>query len=302
MNKSIMITGANAGLGKESARQLALLDNTEKIYLACRNRDRAAAAKSELEKSTGKNIFEIVLMDVSNLDSVRDAVNKLEEPIDALIMNAGGMGGPTPNKKTKDGVTHIVASNVLGHVVLLDELLKANKLKEVALFAGTEAARGIPKMGMKRPNLKTSSIDEFSSIFNGSFFPHDVKPMVSYGPVKYAAIMSLMSIARKHPDKRIISMSPGGTSGTDAAKNMPGIMRFMMAKIMPLMGMMHSIDIGAKRFVDGIADESLKSGHFYASRAKAVTGPIVDQGDFFTDLNNEIFQNNANVAIHNFIK
>ena len=39
MNKSIMITGANSGIGKEVARQLALLEGTEKVYLACRNAD-----------------------------------------------------------------------------------------------------------------------------------------------------------------------------------------------------------------------------------------------------------------------
>ena len=41
MNKTILITGANGGLGKDAARQLALLDGTEKIYLACRNEAKA---------------------------------------------------------------------------------------------------------------------------------------------------------------------------------------------------------------------------------------------------------------------
>jgi len=58
--KSILITGANGGLGKESARQLALIKGTEKIYLACRNLDKAQDAKRSLENSTGKKIFEIV--------------------------------------------------------------------------------------------------------------------------------------------------------------------------------------------------------------------------------------------------
>jgi short-subunit dehydrogenase len=62
MNKSILITGANGGLGKESARQLALIKGTERIYLACRNLDKAQEAKKSLEKSTGKKIFEIVIM------------------------------------------------------------------------------------------------------------------------------------------------------------------------------------------------------------------------------------------------
>ena len=57
MNKSIMITGANAGLGKDVARQLALLPTTEKVYMACRNMDKAQAAKKELMKITGKSVF-----------------------------------------------------------------------------------------------------------------------------------------------------------------------------------------------------------------------------------------------------
>jgi len=61
MNKSILITGANSGLGKDSARQLAMIEGTEKIYLACRNLDKANEAKLSLEKSTRRSIFEIVI-------------------------------------------------------------------------------------------------------------------------------------------------------------------------------------------------------------------------------------------------
>jgi NAD(P)-dependent dehydrogenase (short-subunit alcohol dehydrogenase family) len=306
MNKRILITGANAGLGKESARQLALLESTEKIYLACRNEDKAKAAKKELEESTGKSVFEIVLMDVSNLKSVQSAVKSLRDPIDALIMNAGGMGGRTPNAKTEDGVTHIAASNVLGHIELLDELLNAKKLTKVALFAGTEAARGVPKMGMKKPELSTYSADEFATILNGSFFEENVNPMVSYGPVKFTAILSLMSIARKNPDVRIISMSPGGTSGTDAANSLSFFMKFLFkfmgTTLMPLMGLMHKLEIGAKRYVDGITNETFKSGVFYASKAKVTIGPVVDQATIFPDFNNTVYQDNAYEAIRSFIK
>jgi len=64
MIKTIMITGANSGLGKDAARQFALQDGVEKIYLACRNEQSAKDAKSELEKLTGRKIFEIILVDV----------------------------------------------------------------------------------------------------------------------------------------------------------------------------------------------------------------------------------------------
>ena len=307
MNKSILITGANGGIGKDAARQLTMIKETEKVYLACRNEDKAKAAKKSLEESTRRKIFEIVIMDVSKTDSVKAAVSSLNEPIDALIMNAGGIGGKAPEKLTKDGVTQIFATNVLGHVVLLDELIKGDKLKKVALYASSEAARGVKGIGMKQPNLKTSSIDEFASIFDGTYFEEKMDPKDAYGLVKYAATLWMSSEARKHPNIRFISMSPGGTKGTAVIDDLPNPMKFMykyilIPTIMPLMGMVHSLETGAKRFVDGINDESLKSGVFYGSKEKVLTGPIIDQSNIFPDLNNATFQDNANEAIHRFIK
>ncbi|MEM6347951.1 MAG: SDR family NAD(P)-dependent oxidoreductase [Bacteroidota bacterium] len=306
MNKVIMITGANAGIGKETARQLALLSETEKVYLACRNPIKAEEAKQSLVQSVGRDIFEIVIMDVSDLDSVKEAVKNLSEPIDALIMNAGGMGGKDPQRLTRDNVTMITASNLLGHVVLLDELLKENKLKKVALFAASEAARGIKKMGMKRPALASSSEEEFATVFDGSYFGEDFDPMQVYGAVKYGGVLWMSSMARKFPDIRFISMSPGGTRGTEGMNDMPFFQRIMMKYVgmqllMPLLGLSHSLSAGAKRFVDGINDKKLESGIFYASKEKVLTGPVVDQSSIFPDLSNELYQDNANEAIHRFV-
>lgn len=87
--KTVLITGADAGLGKEGARQLALGPEIARIYLACRNRDRAIAAKAELEAATGRYIFDIILMDVADLASVRSGLAAIDGAIDALVMNAG---------------------------------------------------------------------------------------------------------------------------------------------------------------------------------------------------------------------
>ena len=143
---AVMITGANVGIGKEVARQLAESGKYRKVYLACRNPAKADVAKKDLERSTGKPIFDVLVMDVSDPSSVRAALSSLREPIDDLVMNAGGSGGKTPLAKTKDGVTEIFAANVLGHVVLLEELLKADNLKRAAVLVGSEAARGIPEV------------------------------------------------------------------------------------------------------------------------------------------------------------
>jgi NAD(P)-dependent dehydrogenase (short-subunit alcohol dehydrogenase family) len=307
MNTSILITGANSGLGKDTARQLGLIKETEKIYLACRNETKAKAAKADLEKTTGRSIFEIIIMDVSNPDSVRLAVAELKEPIDTLIMNAGGMGGTSPMDVTSDGVTSLFAANVLGHVVLMDELLKGKKLNKVALYAGSEGARGVEDMGMNRPALKTSSEDEFAKVIDGTFFDEQTDPMEAYGYIKYIAALWMSSEARKNPNLRLVTMSPGFTSGTAVMNDLPFAKRLMFKYIMlpivaPLKGLVHKLEKGAKRFVDGISDDSFKSGVFYASKPKRLTGQVIDQSTIFPDLNNSSYQDNANGAIHRFIK
>jgi len=152
--KTVLITGANAGIGKDVARQLALRPEMARIYLACRNQDRATTAKAELEAATGRSIFDIILMDVADLSSVRAGLAGINGSLDALVMNAGGIGGKTPMDLTADGATYVFASNVLGHAVLLEGLLSEDRLGEVAVFAGSESARDVPKFRMEAAILR----------------------------------------------------------------------------------------------------------------------------------------------------
>src|SRR5690242_19086379 len=157
--KTVLITGANAGIGKEIARQLALRPEFGRIYLGCRNAERATTAKADLEAETGRTIFDIVLMDVADLGSVRAGLAGTDGSIDALVMNAGVIG-PRSMQLTADGVTGVFATNVLGHVVLLEGLLAEHRLGEVAVLAGSEAVVGVPKLGMKRPSFVSTSRSE----------------------------------------------------------------------------------------------------------------------------------------------
>jgi len=303
--QTVLITGANAGLGREAARQLALQSGIEKIYLGCRNEAKAIAAKLALEAETGRKIFEIILIDVSDPKSVRAAVTAMNAPVDAVIMNAGGSGGQRPNDLTSDGVTNIFAANILGHVVLVDELLERQLVTSTVLFAGSEAARGIPKMGIAPPALATSSVDEFASIASGTKFGDKGDPIEIYAHIKLVGALWMGSMARQHPHVRFVTMSPGGTTGTNGMDDLPFIKRLLFKHIggvlMPIFGIMHSVETGAKRYVDGLQNAKFESGRFYASRMGAPTGSVVDQATIAADLANPSFQDNASRAVHQFI-
>ena len=302
--KHVMITGANAGLGLESARQLAMQDGIEKIYLACRNRTKALEAKAQLEKATGRRIFDILLIDLMDLESVRAAVNELHHPIDAVVLNAGGTGGATPTETTADGVTHIFATNVLGHVTLVNELLERGLLTSTVLYAGSEAARGIPKMGIARPALVDSSVEEFVSIADGTKFDLNSDVLEIYAAVKLVATFWMASMSRKHPSIRFVTMSPGGTTGTNGMDDLPFFKKLMFKYIggtlMPLFGMMHRVESGAKRYVDGLLDRNFESGGFYASKGEFPTGSVVNQATLYKGFDEPIVQDNARAAIEQF--
>jgi NAD(P)-dependent dehydrogenase (short-subunit alcohol dehydrogenase family) len=300
--KTVLITGANAGIGKEIARQLALRPEFVRIYLACRNAERAKTARAELEAATGRRIFDVVLMDVADLGSVRTALAGTDGSVDALVMNAG-IVGPNSMALTGDGVTKVFATNVLGHVVLLEGLLAEGRLGEVAIFAGSEAMRGVPKLRMKGPSFDSTSADELASVIDDSYFA-DRKPdfSLAFGQAKYIGALWMGYLARQHPDRRFITVSPGNTTGTGATSDLPLPMRVAAKYVMPALGLAHKLDVGAKRLVDGVTDPTLSSGAFYASGENKLNGPMINQAEFLPALANPSFQDNANEAIHRFIR
>jgi NAD(P)-dependent dehydrogenase (short-subunit alcohol dehydrogenase family) len=241
-------------------------------------------------------------MDVSDPASVRAGLAGIDGSIDAVVMNAGGMGGKTPMAVTADGATYMFAQNVLGHVVLLETLLAEDRLGEVAVFAGSEAARGLPKMGFKRPSFVSQSADELATVIDGSYFA-DRKTDVNlaYGQAKLIGALWMAYLARRYPDRRFITMSPGNTTGTQAPNDLALPFRMAAKYVMPHLGISHKLDVGAKRLVDGVTDPTLSSGAFYASAAGKMKGPVVNQADIFPDLANPTFQDHANEAIHRFI-
>ena len=305
-DEAFLITGANAGLGKDAARQLALRDSVGTIHLACRDGAKARAAQADWQRITNKSVFEVLIMDTTDLASVRAAVKAIDRPLRAVLLNAGGMGGATPFARTADGVTTIFAANVLGHLVLLEDLLSAGLLTSTAVLVGSEAARGVPTLGFKRPTFSTHSVDEFTSVIDGSFFDGRKRdPMLAYGQVKYLGALWMSALARRHPDLRLLTVSPGNTTGTEAVRQLPAALRLFMQHVMPrvgpIFGISHPLEVATKRLVDGLVGGSLASGKFYASAQKTLTGPLFDQADIVADFANETIQDHAYAAIHAFL-
>ncbi len=87
--------------------------------------------------------------------------------------------------------------------------------------------------------------------------------------------------------------------------DLPPMLKFMFKAfggwLMPMMGMMHKLPTGAKRYLDGLNDPAFETGKFYGSKKPKLTGPLVDQSSIFPDLGNVVIQDNARVAALSFI-
>jgi len=119
-----IVTGANGGLGLETARALA--GAGAHVVMAARNQSKAAAAETDIRKSYARASLEVVPMDLGSLASVRAAAERIlsrHDRIDILVNNAGVMA--VPERRTEDGFEMQFGVNHLGHFALTAMLLRA---------------------------------------------------------------------------------------------------------------------------------------------------------------------------------
>ena len=131
-----LVTGANSGIGFETARALA--DHGAHVVLACRDLEKARRAADKLENDLDQSSIELLALDLSDLVSVRRAAEQFlaeHARLDLLINNAGVMG--TPYRQTADGFELQMATNHLGHFaltgLLLDRLLTSGRSRVVTV-------------------------------------------------------------------------------------------------------------------------------------------------------------------------
>ncbi|KAM6201122.1 retinol dehydrogenase 11 [Rhynchocyon petersi] len=127
--KVAVVTGANTGIGKETAKELA--QRGARVYLACRDTQKGELVAKEIQTRTGNQQVWVRKLDLADTKSVRDfAENFLaeEKQLHILVNNAGVM--MCPYSKTADGFEMHMGVNHLGHFLLTHLLLE--KLKESA--------------------------------------------------------------------------------------------------------------------------------------------------------------------------
>jgi NAD(P)-dependent dehydrogenase (short-subunit alcohol dehydrogenase family) len=135
--KTAVVTGSNTGIGYETA--LDLYKKGAKVYVACRNREKAMKAiqKMEADGGTGELVYEH--LDLASLRSVKsfaDNIIQAESSLDLLINNAGIM--IPPQSKTEDGFEIQFGVNFVGHFALtghLFNLLESTKDSRVVTLS-----------------------------------------------------------------------------------------------------------------------------------------------------------------------
>lgn len=205
--KTAIVTGANGGIGKETAKQLA--KRGARVILACRDVAKAEAARNEINDWVGDNCEVVVKrIDLSSLRSVREFaedVIKNESRVDLLVNNAGVIA--SVRQETEDGFEIHFAVNHLGHFLLTYLLL--------------------PKLELCRPSRVVTVSSVAHSFYNVDFNDLQTRRrwnvFKAYGRSKTANILFTTHLASLLKDRGITSYSlHPGLVRTDLGRELEG--------------------------------------------------------------------------------
>ncbi len=178
--KTIIVTGANSGIGYEAA--LGFARKQARVVLACRSMEKAAAAAAQITAANPRAAVEIMELDLSDLKSVRafaDAFRGKHQALHVLCNNAGVMA--IPYRKTADGFEMQFGTNHLGHFALtglLLDLLLASEASRVVTVSS-----GVHRMGRIR--------------FDDLQWQRGYRKWLAYGQSKLANLLFTFELQRK---------------------------------------------------------------------------------------------------------
>lgn len=194
--KRILVTGASAGLGVETARALAA--HGAHVVGAARDLAKAERATAEVRAAAkaGGGSFELIELDLASLASVRAAADRLVadgRPFDIVIANAGVMAPPFGH--TADGFETQFGTNHLGHFVFVNRI--AGLISDGGRLVNlSSAGHRFSDVDLDDPNFETTAYD----------------PWVAYGRSKTANILFAVEFDRRHKARgvRAAAVHPGG--------------------------------------------------------------------------------------------
>jgi len=136
-----VVTGANSGLGLQTA--LGLARKRARVTLAVRDEDRGNAAAERIRDEAPGATVDVRILDLGSLASIRSFATGSDEPLDILVNNAGVMA--PPRRETADDFELQIGTNHLGHFALTGLLL--DRLKEAGSPRVVTVSSGAHRMG-----------------------------------------------------------------------------------------------------------------------------------------------------------
>jgi NAD(P)-dependent dehydrogenase (short-subunit alcohol dehydrogenase family) len=139
--KLCIVTGANSGIGKETALGLAQMG--ARVIMVCRNAEKGKAALEEIRREFGSSQLDLLIADMSSQASVRALAEQIQRKypsLDVLVNNAGGCA--RARTLSADGIEMTLATNYLGAALLtllLLDLLKASAPSRIVNVSSSEA-------------------------------------------------------------------------------------------------------------------------------------------------------------------
>lgn len=241
-----IVTGANSGLGLETARALA--GRGASVVLAVRDLDKGKQAADDIRSDHEDAQLELQQLDLASLDSVRNASEEIGgrfERIDLLINNAGVMY--TPRQSTADGFEMQFGTNHLGHFALTGRLLE--RLRAV------EGSRVVTVSSVGHRILSRIDFEDLQA-------ERRYNRVAAYGRSKLANLMFTYELQRRlvaaGAQTVALAAHPGGSS-TDLGRHIPG------ARIAePILGVLaQSAAMGALPTLRAATDPAAEGGQYY---------------------------------------
>lgn len=208
-DKVIIITGANAGLGLESAVQIAE-HNPCRLYLTARSRSKYDTTLTRIQESvpSAETFTHFVEMDLSSFQSVKTAAEKILGDVDRIdiLMNNAGIMGAAP-ALTKDGYETHFGTNHMGHA-LFTSMLMPVMLKTAQRFGSARivnVSSGAYQMTDGKKGFDEDIVKTDMATFKGS----NGNLMSRYGQSKLANVLHAKALAKHYPSVTSVAIAPG---------------------------------------------------------------------------------------------